>query len=440
MRILALGVPLPGPQIDNYTFASAPSFFDYDALVVDPAALSQLIEQLIDSAAAYATHFDQPVANAATSPLAIGLADLLRRRQDETARLLARGGVVVCLAYPDVVHTRVVGFTGCDRYFWLPAPPGMQYREPHLLPADGSEAFPTDLDHPFAPYIQAYRRNIAYRAYISEAVEGFSGFGKVFARSAGGAALGVELAAAGGRVVFIPPPRRVRSGDERYAFSNTLQEAIRHTLGRAAEGPAPSWIDEYPLPGLSDLQAERAEAGRRLTETQAELTQADSRLAEVDKYRRLLWQEGKYGLDAPVREALALLGFSLPQDPDVPAELRFEGRKAFLEVEGSESTVGMEAHHRLRRRLEEAIKETGQPQRGVLVVNGHRRLSPAQRPPQYDDSLRVAAESMRYCLVTADQLFQAVRATMEGDEETVKAFRDRLLTGEGALRTDPALG
>lgn len=436
MRILALGIPLPGPQIDNYTFASAPSFFDYDAMVVEPSALSHLIEQLVDSTAEHATHFDQPVANAATSPVAVGLADLLRRRQEETARFLARGGLVVCLAYPDVMHMRVVGFTGCDRYFWLPAPPGMQYREPHLLPAEGTEAFPTDLDHPFAPYIQAYRRNLAYRAHISEAVAGFSGFGKVFARSAGGAAVGVELLAGGGRVVFIPPLRRVRSGDERYAFSNLLQEGIRRTLGRAVEGPAPSWIEEYPLPGLSELQAERAEAERRLAEAQAELAQAESRLGDLEKYRRLLWQEGKYGLEEPVREAMALLGFSVGQDPDVPADLRVEGQKAFLEVEGSESAVGMEPHYRLRRRLEEAIKDTGEAQRGVLVVNGHRRLSPAQRPPQYEDSLRVAAESMRYCLVSADQLFQAVRAAMAGDEETVRAFRNRLLTTDGVLHTD----
>ncbi|MGB6895508.1 MAG: hypothetical protein WBF37_06170, partial [Dehalococcoidia bacterium] len=220
------------------------------------------------------------------------------------------------------------------------------------------------------------------------------------------------------------------------AFSNLLQEGIRRTLGRAAEGPAPSWIEEYPLPGLSELQAERAEAERRLTEAQAELAQAESRLADLEKYRRLLWQEGKYGLEEPVREAMALLGFSVSQDPDVPAELRVEGQKAFLEVEGSESAVGMEPHYRLRRRLEEAIKETGETQRGVLVVNGHRRLSPAQRPPQYEDSLRVAAESMRYCLVSADQLFQAVRAAMAGDEETVRAFRNRLLTTDGVLHTD----
>ena len=60
-RILSLGFPLPGPQVDNYTFLSAPSFFDYDAIVVDPNALSLLIESVIDGSAEAATFADTPI-------------------------------------------------------------------------------------------------------------------------------------------------------------------------------------------------------------------------------------------------------------------------------------------------------------------------------------------------------------------------------------------
>ena len=45
MRILSLGQALPDSSIDNYSWASALSFFDYDALIVDPAvAVSEMIE------------------------------------------------------------------------------------------------------------------------------------------------------------------------------------------------------------------------------------------------------------------------------------------------------------------------------------------------------------------------------------------------------------
>ena len=35
-------------QVDNYTVLSAPSFFDYDALVIDPHAAGLLIEGVLD--------------------------------------------------------------------------------------------------------------------------------------------------------------------------------------------------------------------------------------------------------------------------------------------------------------------------------------------------------------------------------------------------------
>ncbi len=47
MRLLVIGFPLPNPQIDNYSFLSAPSFFDYDAVVVEPASISKVIEEVL---------------------------------------------------------------------------------------------------------------------------------------------------------------------------------------------------------------------------------------------------------------------------------------------------------------------------------------------------------------------------------------------------------
>ncbi len=441
MRILSLGFPLPGPQVDNHTFANAPTFFDYDALVVNPQALSQLIEEVVDGSGEHATRSRERVVNAPTAPDCVGLADLLRDRRDETARLLARGGLVVCLAYPNVVHQRVAGFTGCDRYFWLPAPPGLQYREPFLRRGSGAELITTEHDHPFGPFVHQYRTKLAYHAYFADDAPGFSDATRVFARSAGDAAIAVELRLAQGRAVFLPPPIRHPTGDPRYAFSNALQEGIRHTLRLAATASPPSWVSEYQLPELTERLAARDEAKRLLSEADETLTANEDAVQEVDRYRRLLWQEGTYGQEEPVRAALALLGFRvIAQDIDTPAQIQLEvgrGEKqvALLEVEASDEAVGMDGHYRLRRRLEETIAQ-GRPKRGLLIINGYRTQAPSQRAAQYQDALRVAAESMRYCVATTEQLFHAARAALEGDEATVHALRERLLTTEGVLRED----
>ena len=115
MRILSLGVPMPGAAIDNHNLANAPAFFDYDALVVDPASITTLAEEIAAGSAGYVTRGGVPIAIERDGG-ALALASLVRDRRHETERLLAQGGIVVCLAQPNAC------VAGIDRYGWLPAP------------------------------------------------------------------------------------------------------------------------------------------------------------------------------------------------------------------------------------------------------------------------------------------------------------------------------
>lgn len=438
MRILSLGFPMPGPPVDNHSFASAPSFFDYDALVVDPKALSQLIEEIADGSGEHTTRSGDRVVNGPTGPGTVGLADLLRDRRDETARLLARGGAVVCLAYPNVLHGRVDGWAGCDRYCWLPAPDGLRYAEPFLRRGDGTLLPPAAKSHPFAPFLTRFQSRLAYQAYFDDTALSDD---QVLARSAGGAAIAVELSVGAGSAVFLPPPARPLPSEERYEASYALQEAIRQTLRLASASASPYWLSQYRLPGLAERIEAREAAKSNLTETETDLTASEEALEELERFRRLLWQEGRYGLEDGVRAALALLGFQVyPRELDQPAQIaladdRHHQRIALLEIDASEEAVGMDGHYRLRQRLEEAIAQ-GKAARGALIINGYRRTPPAERPAQYTEALRAAAERLRYCVATTEQLFHAVRAALEGDETTVHAFRERLLTTEGVLQQD----
>lgn len=434
MRVLVIGFPLPDPQIDNYNFLSAPSFFDYDALVVDAASLSRTIEEVVHQSQERLTFADDPVVNGPTSPTAVGLVDSLRRRQEETQRLLARGHLVVCFAHPDVPHPRVTAFPGCHRYYWLPAPAGLTYAPPHLMPGEGTDILPTEADHPFATYIDQFRTNLLYRAYFSEGALGPGA--RVFARSTGGAAVGVELPVGNGRVVFLPPLRTPKTGTDRYKIAEAILSGIHRSLAMAAAGPPPPWASRYALPGLAEREERRQEAERELSATEARLAEARAETESLDRYHRLLWQEGKHGLEAIVRDALRLLGFQVTDDLDRPAEAAWEGQTLLLEIEGSSEAVDMTPHYRLRRRLEEALEKTASRQLGLVVVNGHRLKPPEERPAQYVDALRVAAESMRYGLVTSHQLFRAVERALEKDEPAVEAFRERLLRAEGVAALD----
>lgn len=431
-RILSIGYPLPGPLVDNYSFLSAPSFFDYDALVVEAASVARAIEGVVDGSAPATTFNDVPVVNDASADAAASLAAIIARRRDETAQLLANGGALVCIAHPETALRGVDGADEAGSYAWLPAelPLGVCVR-----PAEGSQADVVDYRHPLAAFVHRRLADVAYRAAID--VRAWPGFtergGGAFVRSRGGAAIGVELPVdAPGRLVVLPATKPA-TGDERYAASDVLQAGIRRLLGAEAPGREPAWTSSFALPGL-DERAQLLEAARaELDAAQASLEAAERAYDELARYRRLLWQEGSAGLTATVLDALRLVGIDVyAQDPN-ELELRVDGTPLLLEVEASEHPIGMAPHFRLRQRIERAIEQRGASPRGLIVVNGRRLAEPSQRNDEVSPQLQLAAETMRYCIAPASTLFAAVAAQFAGDAAAVASFRARVLAHDGLL-------
>ena len=432
MRILSLGIGLPDAAIDNYNWASALSFYDYDAIVVEPAqGVSRLIDGLVKGDQ-YKTYDDIPIADGPTTSETFGLSELLRRRRDETERLLAKGGIVVVFAHPDVPHPSVAGFTGAHRYYWLPAPAGQDYSSKHLKSAGGRHVNVVDWEHPFANYLDAKRNDVLYRVSFAEGPDAFEG-ARVLARSDGGTAIAVEIPVLAGRVIFIPAlPARITPAD-RSAFANNLVAAIRNTLLTTAEGIAPEWVDEERLPGLDEARRRMQDAEAELDELEADLNAARAEYLGIERFRRILWQEGKYGFELPVRDALLQLGFRQFSTVDQPAHFALGPDPVFIEAESSAGAVGMDPHYRLRQRIEAKIASDGRaPPRGIIIVNGHRETPPAEREQQYTNALRVAAESMHYCIVQASDLFNALRDKLEGKSDG-KAFCRLMIETEGVL-------
>lgn len=427
-RILSLGFPLPGVRVDNYSFISAPSFFDYDALIVDPSALSRLIEDTVAGAVEPSTFGERPVRNVPAAPDDVALADVLLRRRDETRTLLDNGGVVVCFARPPIMHTSIEGVPSLDDYYWL----GDQ--APPLVAADGTQAQIVDYAHPLAPLVLGQLAHITYQARVdTDAIAGFAGGGSIFCRSQGGAAIGVELPSERGRIVMLPAMKPIAAGAARYTASETMQAGIRRMLGAMAEGRAPYWVDSYTLPDL-DARADALKTARA-TATAAQVA-ADAAAAEherLDRYRRLLWQEGATGLDDVVLEALKLLGFDVYARDPASLELRIGHAPVLLEIDAAQDAVGMAAHYRLRQRIEQAIERRGSAPRGLIIINGHRGQSPKQRPQQASDALRTAAETMRYCISTTTALYEAVVAKLSGDDAAVDAYKQAITSHEGLL-------
>jgi hypothetical protein len=187
-----------------------------------------------------------------------------------------------------------------------------------------------------------------------------------------------------------------------------------------------------PLPGL----AERAAALKAAREAEQTATKAvvaaQAEYDEVERFQRLLWQEGTTGLVEPGVAALEKLGFQVYARDLNEIEIRCAEGTALVDFAASEHPIDMPAHHRLRQRIERAIERRGSAPRGVLFVNGERLKAPIERK-HVTDAVRLAAETMRYCIAPTPGLFEAVAAVLGGDEGAAAAYRAKLFATDGLL-------
>jgi hypothetical protein len=441
VRILSVGRAVAHQSVDNYSVFAAPAFSDFDAVIIDPGGVYLAVEDVVALRAEHRTSSELLVVNGPTTGDAIALSDVLQRRRDELARLLARGGVVVVFAYPQAALTGVLGFAGADRYAFLPAPTGVAWMPPLLQWGEGQSVAVADHAHPFARYIDVVRDDIRYRAVFDEQTPTFSALlgnhaASVFARTGGGAPVGVEFAALGGRIVFLPAPGPWVNVSE---LGQSVVAAIGDLLATPGDR-APYWLTSQVVPGLAALEESATTARDLVVRAEERAASAEQERDALARVRDILWREGPYGLLPAVLRCCEMIGFRPSGDERAP--LLYGGDDdLMMEAEGAREAVGMAPHYRLRARIDAAIAAGRPAPRGLIVVNGHREDSPERRDTQYIDALRVAAEATRYAVVTATDLFAAACLAITAPDASVFAqVRSRLCATDGVVSLADLLG
>lgn len=437
MRVLAIGFPLPNKDIDNYTPLTAPSYFDYDGLFIDPASVTASAASLLASDREFEAFDGRPVLNAPTTATSVSAADQLRRRLDETRRLLEMGGTIVVVARPNAVQPGIVGFEGCDRYAWLPAPAGLAWGSPHMLAAEGKNIRITAEDHPVAGPLRQFRKGAAYRVVFDERQAPVRQ-GRVLATGGAGGPVAMEFEVLGGRVIFIPV-----FSEETGPVRAQLAEAMVDLFGQLAQQPtdedAPFWLRTQAVPGLEQAEAEVDELTAAATEAAARADGARARQDALSAHRSLLWADGRR-FEGAVEAALRLLGFDVTREDDSLA-VASEGRTTLVECESSRDEVVEWPYVRLQRRLEAALLKDKTSRGGLVIANGYRMKDPSERGQEHSDTLRIACENYRYGLVSGQTLFALVQRALGGsDEGVLLGVQRRLLGSIGAIPLEVALG
>jgi hypothetical protein len=235
VRTLVIGLPLPNAQLDNYSFVSAPSFGEYSQIIVDMASVSRTVDDIVHGTAVQSTYGGQAVVNGGPSAHAFPLRELLQMRRRETEWLLAHGGLVVLLGYPDVPHTGVAGGIW-HSYDWLPEPEGFSFERDLLAGFGRPGAVLVDAQHPFAPYVQALASRLAYRVYVNEEAPALAEGGSVFARSEGGVPIAFEIRDWDGYLVVLPPILRPES--DRAVITDAFLQSFERWAARRSSPPA----------------------------------------------------------------------------------------------------------------------------------------------------------------------------------------------------------
>jgi hypothetical protein len=439
MRILSISFPLPNMAVDNYTPLTAPNYNDYDALVIDPAGIDRAVREIIDEGKEFEAFDGRPVLNVPGSATVAGVAEQLRRRQEETRRLLEAGGLVVVLARPDAFQAGVVGFEGCDRYHWLPAPPGMAWSVPWLRAGEGKTVRIADEHHPMSGLLREYRAAVAWRAWFDERQAEFRRHGRAIALGGSVAPIAAEFPVLGGRVVFIPVLME-SYGAGRTQLAQAIVDACRQMAGLSQEDTPPYWVRTVAVPGLEQVEAELEEAAAAEAEARSHLAAVRERHDALAKYRDPLWRDGP-AYRAAVTAGLQVLGFSVTSGPGEPLVISSEETAAFVELESAPAQVVEWPYIRLQRRIEAELLAGRPAPKGLIIANAYREKEPDQREQELSEPLVRACENYRYALVTARTLFDLVRRALGAAEEAaLLGIRRQMLQGAGVLASERLLG
>lgn len=437
MQILTIGIPLPNSSIDNNNVLSAPSYFDYQALVVDPETITRGTREFLDDGKKFDAADGRPVVNGATTAAAVSAADQLKRRTDETQRVLEAGGTIVVFGRPNASLSGVIGFEGCDRYTWLPAPEGAAWSHPFMRQAEGVTVRIRDDVHPMAEVLREFRKNVTYRVAFDDRHPAFRD-AHVIAVGGADMPIAVQFDILAGRVIFLPA-LKITGSPARSRLAHSLVSAILQVHGTPASAAAPRWARSLAVPGLEQLEAEVEEAEADAKEAQSRLDDAREQVTALTDYRALLWAEG-HQFEKAVRLSLQSIGFTVTSKPGEPIVATNGDETVFVEHESSREKVVEWPYIRLQRRLEEALLRRRQQPRGLVIVNGIRGDAPEERKAEFTDPLRIACENYRYGLLTGSTLFAMVQRAIGGaDDEALQTLRRRILRTSGELTLDDAL-
>jgi len=214
---------------------------------------------------------------------------------------------------------------------------------------------------------------------------------------------------AGGWIVILPSLGGTPERDEKYVLERFF------AFGSAASSP--QWAKSFIVPGQHELEKRRADHLQRARELTDAAGRDEAELAEVERWKRLLYDDG-LSLEAIVGEAFMLLGAAKIESPKGRADHRMsvaEHGSLVLEVKG---TRGDQFSRRDLRQLTEwmddAVSSDLAEVKGAFVGNAARDKAPIDRGQMFDENNLQYAKLKRMVLLRSVDLYWIVMLELLG--------------------------
>ncbi len=429
LKILNLGDSLNHTLIENKNIENCRSICDYDALIINPYAISRFFSQLRANGASQ---------NALDRLLA-------QRRQEMSELLTVTGGVVIWFLSPsDINHLPAI-------YKYLLPPKQYNYvsgiwQFPEnlcIIRRDGTVITEVLKNHPFAQFFSAFQNQIGYQAIIELPV-GTEPKPIVLAKNKVNDAIAVELAHSNGKIIFLPIFEGVNSDK----LGPILVNCIRSCLNKETVSSPPSWINQYQLTGEDVFSDKLTKIGSEITRLENEREALIKQRDEISSFKGLLFERGKFLLEPLVRRAFFLIGFSVT-DPDSYVEeydvlMNDKDDVIIGEMEGTESSqISVDKYSQLLRYIQEYLFKESKTAKGILIANANISELPEKRGEQFSKETILGCKSQGYCRLTTCELYKVVEvilaAPLEKREALKEYIRKSILSCNGEYKFEEPL-
>ncbi|MBM3142073.1 MAG: hypothetical protein FJ005_03350 [Chloroflexi bacterium] len=443
-RILSIDLKLDNDQITNAGFIDAPSFHDFDIVLIDPLGITNFLDK-------QSHKYKESFRTIDYDPTGTDkwIKNVTNQRRKETKRFLNLGRLLVCIlrrpdiaylcSFPDEWPKPKEEQNWVNNYGWFP----LEYKTDSMISilhlSEGSKINLSEPNHPFAPYFKTFNKELKqlhYEAHLDESQKPyyFKNFHTI-AKTHGELPVAFSFDLQGGQVVFLPP---IENPDPK-KLAGVLLNCISATIGTIEETTAPSWISDYKvsLPNLSDLEGETEKLHKKISELQERLNTAEQQKADQQKYLKLLYEQGKFQLEPVVRDAFSLFGFTVKEAEPSDGLLESDEGAVILEVEGKDNTqISRDKYRQLLDHVDDDERQTGHPKKGILVGNAFRLKDPNERDKQFTKDAVDAAIGSHFCLLATDTLFQLVRKVLNDleNDNLKRQIRQKIMTTDGVFR------